>query len=306
MALVIVSISVLVVLTVWILAGVRLVRPFERGVVERLGKFRITVGPGLRTMRPLVDTMHMIDMREQVLELTSTRVMTKDCVAVDVDSAVFYAPVQPEVLLYAVADFREALTMLTHGGVRTAVGELPVDEALTARTDIGMRLRTALDDATRTWGVEVRRVEVHRVDAPADLVTAMVEQAKAERTRDALLAEAEGERRAAIAGAEAERKATVLRAESERAARRIAAEADAATIRIVYEAIRDCQVGPDEVAARTVEVLRELATAGAALTVVLPSGSAPHVSVLPPAWPAPTPPAVPLPPPPALPPPTAM
>ena len=181
MALVIVSICVLVVLTVWILAGVRIVRPFERGVVERLGKFRTTVGPGLRTMRPLVDTMHMIDMREQVLELTSTGVMTKDCVAVDVDAAVFYVPVQPEVLLYAVADFREALTMLSHTGVRTAVGELPVDEALTARTDIGMRLRTTIDDTSRTWGVEVRRVEVHRVEAPADLVAAMVEQAKAER-----------------------------------------------------------------------------------------------------------------------------
>ena len=169
MALVIVSISVLVVLTVWILAGVRIVRPFERGVVERLGRFRTTVGPGLRTMRPLLDCMHMIDMREQVLVLTSARVMTKDCVAVDVDTAVFYAPVQPEVLLYRVADFRQALLTLAHAGVRTAIGELPVDEALTARTDIGMGLRTTLDDASRTWGVEVHRVEIQRVEVPADL-----------------------------------------------------------------------------------------------------------------------------------------
>ena len=303
MAIVIVSICVLVVLTVWILAGVRIVRPSERGVVERLGKFRTTVGPGLRTMRPLIDTMHMIDMREQVLELTSTGVMTKDFVAVDVDSAIFYVPVQPEVLLYAVADFREALTMLSHGGVRTAVGELPVEEALTARTDIGMRLRTTIDDTSRTWGVEVRRVEVHRVEAPADLVAAMVEQAKAERVRDALLAEAEGERRAAIARAEGEQKASESRAESERAARRLNAEADAEAIRILYEAIRDCQVGPDEVAARAVEVLRELAAAGAALTVVLPSGPGPIVPVVPSMWPAPTPPAAPLPPLSALPPP---
>jgi regulator of protease activity HflC (stomatin/prohibitin superfamily) len=240
-------------------------------------------------MRPIVDTMHMVDMREQVLELTSTHVMTKDCVAVDVDTAVFYAPVQPETLLYGVADFRQALTTLAHTAVRTAVGELPVDEALTARGDIGMRLRSILDDASRTWGVEVHRAEVPRVEAPADLVAAMVEEARAERVRDALVAEAEGERQSTIARVEGERAAAEVRAETARAARRTAAEADAEAIRILYQAIRDCDLRPDEIAARSVEALRELAAAGAALTVVLPSGSASHPPAGHPVWPAPNP-----------------
>jgi regulator of protease activity HflC (stomatin/prohibitin superfamily) len=293
-ALVIVSIGVLVVLTVWMLGGVRIVRPFERGVVERLGRFRRTVEPGLRTMRPIVDTMHMVDMREQLLELTSTGVMTKDCVAVEVDTAVCFAPVQAETLLYGVADFRQALTTLAHTAVRTAVGELPVDEALTARGDIGMRLRTLLDDASRTWGVEVRRVELPRVEAPADLVAAMVEEARAERVRDALVAEAEGERQSTIARADGERKSAELKAQSERAVRRTAAEADADAIRILYRAIKDCDLRPDEIAARSVEVLRDLAAAGAALTVVLPTGVAPPPSAVSPGWPAPQPDAVPM------------
>jgi regulator of protease activity HflC (stomatin/prohibitin superfamily) len=288
-ALVIVSIGVLVVLALWILGGVRVVRPFERGVVERFGRFRRTAEPGLRAMRPIVDTMHMVDMREQVLELTSTHVMTKDCVAVDVDAAVFYAPVQPQALLYGVADFRQALTTLAHTAVRTAIGELPVDEALTARGDIGLRLRTILDDASRAWGVEVHRAEVPRVEAPADLVAAMVEEARAERVRDTLVAEAEGERQSTIARAEGERRAAELRAEGERAARRTTAEADAEAIRILYRAIRDCGVRPDEVAARSVEVLRELAASGAALTVVLPGGAAPPSPATGPVWPAPRP-----------------
>jgi regulator of protease activity HflC (stomatin/prohibitin superfamily) len=288
-ALVIVSIGVLVVLTVWMLGGVRIVRPFERGVVERLGRFRRTVEPGLRTMLPIVDTMHMVDMREQLLELTSTGVMTKDCVAVEVDTAVCFAPVQAEALLYGVADFRQVLTTLAHTAVRTAVGELPVDEALTARGDIGMRLRTLLDDASRTWGVEVHRVELPRVEAPGDLVAAMVEEARAERVRDALVAEAEGERQSAIARAEGERATAEARAQAERAARRTAAEADAEAIRILYQAIRDCDLRPDEIAARSVEVLRELAAAGAALTVVLPSGCAPRPPDGHPVWPAPDP-----------------
>jgi regulator of protease activity HflC (stomatin/prohibitin superfamily) len=170
------------------------------------------------------------------------------------------------------ADFREALTALAHTGVRKAVGELPVHEALAARVDIGMALRTSLDDTTQAWGVAVHRVEVHRVEAPADLVTAMVELVTAERAADALVTEAEAEREAAIARAEGERKALELKADGERAARRTAAEADADAIRVFYEAIRDFGPSADEVAARSVEVLRELATAGAALTVVLPSG----------------------------------
>src|SRR5262245_10242363 len=233
--------------------------------------------------------MHMVDMREQVLELTSTHVMTKDCVTVDVDIAVFYAPVQPEALLYGVADFRQALTTLGHTAVRTAVGELPVDEALTARGDIGMRLRTILDDASRTWGVEVHRAEVPRVEAPADLVAAMAEEAKAERVRDALVAEAEGERQSTIARAEGERKAAKVKAESQRAARRTAAEADADAMRILYRAIREFDLHPDEIAARSVEVLREVAAAGAALTVVLPATASSPAAAAQPVWPAPLP-----------------
>ena len=291
MALVIVGIALAVLLVVWAVSGVRVVRPFERGVVERVGKYRSTVNPGLRMTIPLVDTVRMVDMREQVLDVTAPDVITKDNVTAGVDAAVFYAPTDPEKLVYSVANFTMALSKLTQTGLRTAVGDMQLDDALTAREVLGLHLRETLDEATDSWGVEVRRVEIQRFEPPPDLVAAMHEQVRAERLRVANVTQADGDRQASIARAEGERQARIFEAEADREARALRAEGDAAAMRtmadaeryrhevaaaaqavaikLVYEAIHEGGATPEVLAATYIEALREMSS-GPGTTVVMP------------------------------------
>ncbi len=238
MALVIVGIAVVVLLVVWVVSAVRVVRPYERGVVERVGRYRSTLSPGLRMMMPLVDTVRMVDMREQVLEVPAQDVITKDNVTAGVDAAVFYAPTDPEKLVYSVANFTMALGALTQAGLRSTLADLPLDDALTGHEAIGKVLRDSLDEATATWGVQVRRVEIQRLDPPAEVIAAMQEQTTAERRRMALVTEADGERQAAIARAEGEHQARIFEAEAEREARALRAEGEAAAMRTMADAER--------------------------------------------------------------------
>jgi regulator of protease activity HflC (stomatin/prohibitin superfamily) len=290
MALVIVGIAVAVLLVVWVVSAVRVVRPYERGVVERVGRYRSTLSPGLRMMMPLVDTVRMVDMREQVLVVAALDVITKDNVTAGVDAAVFYAPTDPEKLVYSVANFTLALGALTQAGLRSALADLPLDDALTGQGAIGTILRTSLDEATVTWGVQVRRVEIQRVEPPAEVIAAMQEQTTAERRRMALVTEADGERQAAIARAEGEHQARIFEAEAEREARALRAQGEAAAMRTmadaeryrhevasagqataikaIDEALRDGQATTEVLAVRYIEALRELSTSPSTKIVV--------------------------------------
>jgi regulator of protease activity HflC (stomatin/prohibitin superfamily) len=300
-ALVIAGIAVVVFLIVWAVSGVRVVRPFERGIVERAGRYTATVDPGLHMMIPLVDTVRMVDTREQVLEVAATDVVTKDNVATAVDAAVFYAPTDAEKLVYSVANFTTALDTLAESRLRSVVGDLLLDEAMASRNTIGRALLDDLGEATDAWGVQVSRVEVQRFEPPAEIIAAMQELTRAERRRAALLTEADGERQAAIARAEGERQAKILEAEAEREALALKAEGDAAAlrttadgeryrrevqaagqaeaIRLVYEAIHDGHATPDVLAGAHIEALRELAT-GSGTTVVMPCDGAALASAL--------------------------
>jgi regulator of protease activity HflC (stomatin/prohibitin superfamily) len=293
-ALVIVGIALFVLLVVWLVSGVRLVRPYERGVVERVGKYRGTVNPGLRITIPLIDTVRMVDMREQVLEVPAQEVITKDNVTATVDAAVFYAPTDPEKLVYNVANFTMALGKLTQTNLRNIVGDLQLDEALTGREVIGDGLRLSLDEATDEWGVRVKRVEVQRIDPPAEILTAMHEQTRSERSRKALVTIADGERQAAIARAEGERQARIFEAEADKEARALRAEGDAAALRtmaeaeryqqelvasarasaikVVYEAIHESKATPEVLAVTYIDALREISD-GQATSIFLPSDS---------------------------------
>jgi regulator of protease activity HflC (stomatin/prohibitin superfamily) len=301
MALVIVGIAVVVLLVVWVVSAVRVVRPYERGVVERVGRYRSTLSPGLRMMMPLVDTVRMVDMREQVLEVAAQDVITKDNVTAGIDAAVFYAPTDPEKLVYSVANFTMALGALTQAGLRHALADLPLDDALTGHEVIGKVLRDALDDTTATWGVQVRRVEIQRVDPPADVIAAMQEQTTAERRRLALVTEADGERQAAIARAEGQRQARIFEAEAEREARALRAEGEAAAMRtmadaeryrdevassgqataikVIDEALRDGRATPEVLAVRYIDALREMATSPST-KIVLPGDGRSLMSAL--------------------------
>ena len=161
--------------------SIRIVQPYQKGVIERLGRYQRTVQPGLTLIIPFVDGIQKVDMREQVVDVPPQEVITKDNVVVTVDAIVYFEATDPVKLVYNVADFYNAATKLAQTNLRNVVGELELDAALTSRDHINTRLREVLDEATDKWGVRVVRVEIKRIDPPADITQSMHQQMKAER-----------------------------------------------------------------------------------------------------------------------------
>jgi regulator of protease activity HflC (stomatin/prohibitin superfamily) len=234
----IIFLVVLIVLLVYVIAGVKVVRPYQKGLIEQLGKYKETVDPGLRLVIPFIQTLRTVDMREQVVDVPPQEVITSDNVVVSVDAVIYYEPTEPQRLVYNVANFMVAVTKLAQTNLRNVVGDMQLDEALTSRDKINLELREILDDATDKWGVRVGRVEIQRIDPPPDVMHSMHEQMKAERTRRAVVTQAEGERQAAITRAEGEQKAVVLRAEGDKQQQILRAEGEATAIQRVAEAER--------------------------------------------------------------------
>jgi regulator of protease activity HflC (stomatin/prohibitin superfamily) len=291
----IVSAALFLLLLVFVASSVKIVQPYQRGVVERLGKYHATVDPGLRLIIPFVDKLRYVDMREQVVDVPPQEVITSDNVVVSVDAVVYYEPTDPQRLIYNVANFILAVTKLAQTNLRNLVGDLQLDQALTSRDAINASLREILDDATDTWGVRVKRVELQRIDPPSDVMSAMHEQMKAERTRRATVTTAEGQRQGDITRAEGERQATILGAEAVRqqrileaegqaaAVRELAdaekyrqiaiAEGEAAAIRSVYGAIHEGNPTTDLLAIKYLEALARIAD-GKATKIFLPVDTA--------------------------------
>jgi regulator of protease activity HflC (stomatin/prohibitin superfamily) len=215
-----------------LVAAVKIVRPYQRGLVERLGKYKTTKEPGLTLIVPFIETMQLIDMREQVVDVPPQEVITADNVVVSVDAVVYYEATDPQRLVYNVADFFTAITKLAQTNLRNLIGDLELDKALTSRDTINTQLREVLDDATDKWGVRVVRVEIQRIDPPPDIVSAMHAQMRAERDRRATVTEAKGYQEAAIARADGEQKAAVLSAQGRKEAAVLDAQGDAEAIQL--------------------------------------------------------------------------
>lgn len=171
----------------------RILRPFERGLVERFGKYNREASPGLNIVIPGVEKLAIIDMRESVIDVPPQEVITKDNVTITVDAVIYYEPTDPKSLVYNVEDFMTAATKLAQTNLRNVVGDLELDAALTSRETINTSLKLILDEATDKWGTSVVRVEIQRIDPPQDVQDAMNKVMKAERDRRAAVTEAEGE-----------------------------------------------------------------------------------------------------------------
>jgi regulator of protease activity HflC (stomatin/prohibitin superfamily) len=225
-----------IILFVFIAKGVKIVNPYQKGLIEQLGRYKETVEPGLRLIVPFIQTLRPVDMREQVVDVPPQEVITSDNVVVSVDAVIYYEPTEPQKLVYNVANFMMAVTKLAQTNLRNVIGDMQLDEALTSRDKINLELREILDDATDKWGVRVGRVEIQRIDPPPDVMHSMHEQMKAERTRRAVVTSADGERQAAITRAEGEQQAVILRAEGDKQQRILRAEGEALAIQRVAEA----------------------------------------------------------------------
>ena len=252
------------------LLGIKIIKPNERGVVERLGNFNRIIGPGLQFIVPLFEKLRKVDLREQVADVPPQGVITKDNVVVTVDAVIYYEITDPKSILYNIANFSYAVTKLAQTNLRNIIGEMELDESLTSRERINAELRKTLDDATDKWGVRVTRVEIQRIDPPNDVVDAMHKQMKSERERRAVILEAEGFKRAAILKAEGEKQSKILKAEGEsESIRRIAeadreqqillAEGEAKAIKDVFQAIHEGNPTNDLLAIKYLEALAKIA-----------------------------------------------
>ncbi len=206
--------------------SIRIVRPFERGLVERLGKFQRVLDPGLNLIVPFFDTMVKVDMREVVLDVPPQFVITKDNVNVEVDAVIYAQVTDPVRSRYEVMNYILAATKLAQTNLRNIFGELDLDACLTSRDEINGQLRDVLDTATDKWGVKVNRVEVQRIDPPTDITEAMSRQMKAERDKRATILDAEAVRQAQITKSEGSRRSQILEAEGYAEAVRTKADAE--------------------------------------------------------------------------------
>ncbi len=248
----------------------RIVSQYEKGLIMRLGKYRATVGSGLTFLVPMIEDLLKIDMRERVIKVEPQEVITKDNVLVTVDAVIYYRIVDPVKSTFEVQNFAYAATTLAQTNLRNLIGDKMLDETLTARDTINANLRNVLDEATNTWGVKVTRVEVQKIDPPADITEAMSRQMKAERTKRAQILEAEGIKQSQILQAEGMKQSSILRADGEAQARILQANAEAKAIEVTSQAAESFFKERAEVRQR-LDVLR--AVLAQQTKFVVPSGS---------------------------------
>ncbi len=216
----------------------------EKGIVERFGRYKETLDPGLRFLIPFIDSLvDRVDMRETVLDIDPQSVITKDNVTVTVDAVVYYYVSDAKAVKYEVANFYVAVTKLAQTSLRNLVGDISLDETLTSRERINTSLRMILDEATDKWGVKVTRVEVKEILPPEDITEAMSKQMKAEREKRATILEAEGYRQRQILEAEGDKQNSILVAEGDRQAKILRAEGEAKAIESVSTAADNFFVG---------------------------------------------------------------
>ncbi len=227
---------VLFIALVALLRAARIVSQYEKGLVMRLGRYKATADSGLTFLVPMIEDMIKVDMRERVINVEPQKVITKDNVSVTVDAVIYYRIIDPVKATFEVQNFAYAATTLAQTNLRNLIGDKSLDETLTARDVINQNLRNVLDEATNTWGVKVTRVEVQKIDPPADITEAMSRQMKAERDKRAAILEAEGVKQSQILQAEGVKQSEILRAEGDAQARITRANAEAKAIEMVSTA----------------------------------------------------------------------
>ena len=260
--------------------GVKTVPQGYQYTVERFGRFTKALAPGLNLIVPFIDQVtRRVNMMEQVLDIESQSVISKDNAVIQADGVVFFQVLDAAKATYEVNHLGIAMQNLCLTNIRTVLGAMNLDEILSNRDDINASLLKVVDAATDPWGVKVTRIEIKDLDPPSDLVEAMSRQMKAERQKRADILEAEGKRQAEILRAEGEKQGAILEAEGRKEsafrdaeARERLAEAEAKATQMMSEAIKsgDARAINYFVAQKYVEALQTIGTAENEKLVLLP------------------------------------
>ena len=251
---------------------VRIVPQARARNVERFGRYRKTLEPGMNFIVPIVDRVKpLIDLREQVVSFKGQPVITEDNLVVSIDTVLFFQVTDPRAADYEIVNYIQAIEQITATMLRSVIGNMDLEQTLTSRDQINTRLRGVLDDASGKWGLRVTRVEIKAIDPPKSVIDAMEKQMRAEREKRAAVLTAEGVRQAKILTAEGEKQSNILRAEGEKQGQILRAEGQSQAIGTVFRAVHEGNADPKVLAYQYLQTLPQLAQAQGNTFWVIPS-----------------------------------